>query len=442
MHRLFQRWLEHPQYQHPRPSSATARLERVYCGAQALYWLSLALPTALTVLLAQARGLSLAHVGGVMALYAIVVALCEVPSGLLADALGRKRVALLAYGVQAAALLALLFAFSLPAFLAWAVLSGAGRALASGALEAWFVDALQATDPDADLQPPLARAATAELLALTVGTLAGSLLPDLLGHLPEDGSAVLSPLSSALVAALAVKAVLVAFVARAVRDVRRPAHKRPALSAQLRAIRQRLGHASDLRALLLAALLGGVALAGLETFWQPRFALWWAGGATAAFGLLMAGSFLLGVVGNLASIPLSRALGRRHGVLAGAATLLRAVSLLLLALQTSPIPAAAFFWLVYLQAGVAGSPVKVLLNGRIGATERASLLSVHSLASYLGFALGSLVLGVVAEHGGIPAAWLVAGAALLPCAVIYGGLERGRVGRGAAGGAGLDQHRG
>ena len=42
----------------------------------------------------------------------------------------------------------ILGAFSFPMVLAGFVLNGVGRALSSGALDAWFIDALQAADPD------------------------------------------------------------------------------------------------------------------------------------------------------------------------------------------------------------------------------------------------------------------------------------------------------
>ena len=54
----------------------------------------------------------------------------------MADALGRKRAFLLGGALNAVARLVFLLAFDLTAFLAYAVVSGAARALSSGALEA------------------------------------------------------------------------------------------------------------------------------------------------------------------------------------------------------------------------------------------------------------------------------------------------------------------
>ena len=135
-----------------------------------LVWFSTALPLALSVLLAQARGLSLFEVGFALGVYSLTIVLLEVPTGGLADSVGRKRVALLAFVLAALYNLAFLLAFSFPALLLAMILYGVSRALSSGALDAWFVDALQAADPQVDLQPALAGAESVSLLALALGT--------------------------------------------------------------------------------------------------------------------------------------------------------------------------------------------------------------------------------------------------------------------------------
>ena len=68
------------------------RIERVYCGVQALLWLSVSLPAALAILLLQARGLDLFEIGLALSVFSLVVAVLEVPSGVWADTIGRKRV--------------------------------------------------------------------------------------------------------------------------------------------------------------------------------------------------------------------------------------------------------------------------------------------------------------------------------------------------------------
>ncbi|MCA9929586.1 MAG: MFS transporter, partial [Anaerolineales bacterium] len=166
------------------------QIKRTYYWAISLFWLATALPIALQVLLLQARGFTLFQLGIGMAVYSLTIVLLEVPTGGLADAVGRKRVALIAYTLMAITSAALLAAFTFPTLIVGFILYGAGRALASGALDAWFVDALQAVDADVALQPAFAKAGTFTLLALGIGALLGSAVPRLFHNLPAEGTAV------------------------------------------------------------------------------------------------------------------------------------------------------------------------------------------------------------------------------------------------------------
>lgn len=81
----------------------TYGLECVYYLSNALLWFATALPAALLVLLLQDRGVTLLQVGFYYGVYALTVAVLEVPSGMLADSWGRKRTVLLAYTLLSAA---------------------------------------------------------------------------------------------------------------------------------------------------------------------------------------------------------------------------------------------------------------------------------------------------------------------------------------------------
>ena len=92
-------------------------IQRVYYLVLSLHWFSTALPLALLVLLHQTRGLDLFQVGLLMGAYSLTIVLLEVPTGGLADSIGRKKVTLLAYGFTLLSGGIFLFAFSFPAFL-------------------------------------------------------------------------------------------------------------------------------------------------------------------------------------------------------------------------------------------------------------------------------------------------------------------------------------
>ena len=127
------------------------RIKRSYYLVTFLFWFATILPGAVSVLLVQARGLDLFQIGIFLGIYSLTIVLLEIPTGGLADAVGRKRVTVFALLFILASLITFLFAFSLPLFLLYALLAGAGRALVSGALEAWFIDSLLDAEPGADL---------------------------------------------------------------------------------------------------------------------------------------------------------------------------------------------------------------------------------------------------------------------------------------------------
>ena len=396
----------------------------MYYLIKGLFWFAAALPAALYILLLQNRGVTLGEIGLFYGLYAIIVAFLEVPSGMLADLWGRKPVALLGYALATAAQLALFFAFTPALLLLWALLSGSGRALTSGALEAWFVDAVEEAAPGTEMQPLFAKAETVELLALTLGTLIGGALPKLFARLPEG--AVLSPLSVVLLVSVAVGGVLFVVALWGVCETRPAQTKQQVVRArfsELLTTAFNLGRQPVLRLLFGGALLGGFALAGLETFWQPRFADL-LGPDTPLLSVILAGSFGAGMLGNLASTPLCRFLGGRYALVSALTQALGGAAFVALALQTRSVPAVLLFWLVYLTLGISSSPRQTLLNRAVSSSARAALLSVASLMTYLGFFAGSVVLGRIAEQVSVAAAWGVAGVIFTLAVRFYVRLEQ------------------
>ncbi len=406
------------------------RTEIIYNLTTALFWVGVGLPLPLAIVLMQARGMDLFQVGLLTSIFALTVAALELPTGGLADAIGRKRVTLLAYAFLLLKDLVFLLAFSFPVFIVSSVLNGVGRALASGALDAWFIDRLQDADPEIDIQPYLARAGTVSSFAIALSTLLGGVIASLFGGLPEEGSAVFTPIAMTIVAAVLVQAVNLVIVTVFVQEERRqvegnetwgfrevPGVIKEALTLSL--------NNPVLRLLFLATAVSGFALASVETFWQPRFAelLGGSDGHRVLFGALMMGGFLAGMVGSLASIPVTRLLGRRYALVGAVFEGLGGGLLILLAAQGTVAGAAALFWLFYFGRSVGASPLGKVQNDEIPKERRSSMLSVASLVSYAGFFSGSAVLGFIADRASIGVAWTVAGTLLVVSTLLYVRIE-------------------
>jgi MFS family permease len=145
--------------------SATRRL----VALTVLRWLPVGLTTPITVLLAQSRGLSLAEIGVLFTVHGAVVVVLELPTGGLADVLGRRPVVVAGAVLYLLSCLVFATATSFPAFLAAILLLGLGRTLDSGPVEAWYVDTVHRIDPAADVAPGLARHSAADGGSLAVG---------------------------------------------------------------------------------------------------------------------------------------------------------------------------------------------------------------------------------------------------------------------------------
>ena len=197
-------------------SSARRRcVRRRYHVMLALRWIPSGLFVTVFVLLMQERGLSLAEIGLGAATQGIVMLVLELPSGGLADTLGRRPVLLLAgcLGITASSLLLVADDVALLA-VAFAV-QGASRALDSGTLQAWFVDAVLAVDPSPPLERDLARGDVTTCASIGAGALLGSAIVRL------DGLPSVDPLVAPLAVAIVVQAVGVVAVGLLVDEPRR-----------------------------------------------------------------------------------------------------------------------------------------------------------------------------------------------------------------------------
>ena len=238
-------------------SALTVRqVRRRYLTLYGLRWLPTGLMIPVMILLMQERGLSLPQIGLVSTAQGLLVLALELPTGGLADALGRRPV-LLAAGVlnlASLALFAVADSFWL-FFVVWA-LQGVYRALDSGPLESWYVDATLAADPEAEYERGLGYAGT--VIGGAIG--GGALLSGGLIALGPIGpvSALTVPVLAAIVAQAAA---LVALVVLLVEE--RPATGFAALRASVVQAPRMIGQAVGLlrRSRVLLALVT------VELFW-------------------------------------------------------------------------------------------------------------------------------------------------------------------------------
>ena len=396
----------------------TGGLTRRFVVLRALRWLPLGLVLPFLVITPQARGLSLGAIGAVFAVHSAVAIALEVPSGALADLIGRRRVLLGGAALTAVSLLIFAAAESVLAFMASAGLLAAGRALISGSLEAWYVDSLRLLDPAAPLSHGLSRGAAAEGLALAVGSLVAGALVTLAGPAHGGGGAFSGYGIAALAGALAAVAYLVAIAVLVDEGDRRA----PA-AGRAEPVRRQVAHifatARDeftgsvaVRVVVVTGVALGMSFTAVELLWQPHLADLISDPDThgVAFGALAAGSMLAAAVGAWLSPRVKSRAGLRSGYLLVLG--LGAVCVALLGVPDTVAMFVVLYLLAYLSMGLTDPIHFELLNDSVGPTARATLISAEALATQGGALVANLGVGALASSQGTAFVWAVAGSLL------------------------------
>src|SRR6266545_768089 len=155
-------------------------VERTYLALTLLTTLAASFIWGINTLCLLDAGLSNAEAFAANAFFTVGQVLFEVPTGVVADARGRRFSYVLGAGTLLLSTLLYLVMWQVHAPLwGWAIASillGLGFTFFSGATEAWLVDALQATGFQGHLDHVFGRAQTVGGAAMLAGTVAGGLV--------------------------------------------------------------------------------------------------------------------------------------------------------------------------------------------------------------------------------------------------------------------------
>ena len=149
------------------------------CLFQTWHFFILGLIIPVLVLFQLERGLSLIQIGFNMALFSCVVIILEIPSGILADSVGQKKVYILSVCLKIIAITIPMLSSNIPLISLTFMLMGAGRAFSSGSLESIFINKISLSGGEMDLEKLITRTQIFIPLGLALGALLGGWLPDL-----------------------------------------------------------------------------------------------------------------------------------------------------------------------------------------------------------------------------------------------------------------------
>ena len=157
------------------------RIIAAYLSMTTIFTLAASLIWAInTIFLIELGGLTLFQVMLINAIYTVGQMVFEVPTGVVADTIGRKASILLSLGTLIVSTLLYVvtprFGWGFAGFAVASVIIGLGYTFQSGAIDAWLVDALDASGFELPKDRVFARGQIASSAGMLVGSLAGGLL--------------------------------------------------------------------------------------------------------------------------------------------------------------------------------------------------------------------------------------------------------------------------
>lgn len=390
-----------------------AAANRAFLTLTATRWLPVGLVVGLFPLWALERGLSVSETLLASSLAGFVIFVLELPTSGFADAFGRRPVFVAAAVVNVIASGAYLIADSFWMFALAAGLTGVFRALDSGPLEAWFVDTVHATLPDADVDQSL----SAEGTVIGVSIASGALLSG--GLVFWDPLPVSSALLLPFVVFTALNVVhLVAVLAlleeprthldaTGARRAVRSAKEAPTV---VREGLRMLATNKVLRGLTLVEIFWCAAMVVFEAFQPIRLAELL--GSEEQAGALMGpvasvgwGVFALGSA--LAGLASGRIGVARTAILA---RILNGIGAVVMGLVAGPAALIAAYLLTYSLHGSGGPAHSSLLHREAQARNRATVLSMNSMVAFGAFTILSPLIGLLAGAASNQVAMVTAGA--------------------------------
>lgn len=385
---------------------AARRIQRIYLVLMLGNTLAASFIWGINTLFLLDAGLSNLEAFAANAFFTAGMVIFEIPTGVIADSVGRRASYLLGTLTLAAStvLYWLMWLWAAP-FWAWAavsVLLGLGFTFFSGAVEAWLVDALRASGYDGELEPVFAKGMVVSGSAMLLGSVAGGII----AQVTDLGVPFL------LRAAVLVTMFVVASVV--MRDVGFTPDRSEGPAKAVRTLFRSsltygLGNRPVRFVMLAAPFTAGV---GVYVFYalQPYLLeLWGDEKAYSIAGLAAAIVAASQIAGGFLS-PVVRRLFRKRTttILLSAA----AGALLLISLGfTRSFWVALLLLTVWGLVAAVGGPVRqAYLNDLIPSRQRATVLSFDSLMGNVGGVVVQPALGRTADLMGYPLSLAVSGA--------------------------------
>jgi len=371
-------------------------LVAVSTGASSMIW-------GINTLFLLDAGLGIGQTFAANAFFTAGMVLFEVPTGVVADTVGRRTSYLLGTAtlIGTTVLYLLLWRAHAP-FLWWAIVSmllGLGFTFFSGATEAWLVDGLHATGYTGSLDAAFAKGQVVNGIAMMAGTIGGGVL------------AQLTNLGTPYVVRAALLLLTFVVAARSMRDIGFTPKARGSVRGEMAGIvRASLRHGLLDRRVRWVMLAGpftaGATVYGFYAAQPYLLQLYGHTGSYAIAGLSAGIVAAAQIAGGASAASVARVFRDRIGILIGAITA-SGVVIAVIGLVTS-FGVALVLLMLWGTLFAAMSPVRqAYLNSHIPSAQRATVLSFDSLLGSAGGVVIQPVLGRSADAWGYGPAYLL-----------------------------------
>lgn len=383
------------------------KIINTYMTLAGMYTFAASLIWSVNTLFLLDAGLPIGEVFLANAMFSAGMVLFEIPTGVVADTLGRRVSYLLSVAILGATTVLYVLAAQAEAglivFGAISVFMGLGFTFYSGALEAWLVDALNAVGQRSNLDQVFARGNQVSGAAMFVGTISGGFLGQVNLAIPFVARAILLAVVFVVAGKLMHE---IGFTPKALQLNEVPKQMRQQAAV---GIGEGWGNQS-LRLLMIAGAMRGIFFGWAFYAAQPYFLELLEKDAVWVVGLVTAGVSLATIAGNQIVHLLTKACGRRTTMLLGA-SVISTVASITIGVTTNFYVAVAGLLVVAGALGVVSPVRQALLHQETSSEHRATVVSFDAMVSSVGGVGGQIGLGAVSDARSFGAGYVVGGSA-------------------------------
>lgn len=387
-------------------------MNKLYQSILFIYHFSLGLVVPVLNLILLDCGATLQTLPLLYMVIAVTVLCFELPSGICADLLGRKKVFLISCILNFLSFFILIFVKqNLPLLILIIVLYGIGRAFSSGSIDALIIDQTLDRNGNEYLPKITSRLSIIEGTGLSLGSIAGGVLAQL------SADRVYNLLGRSVLI-LAVMVLCQLFIGED--EVSKKEHKSLKYHVQQGAKAVLTNY--KFAFVVAGGFFAGLFLSAIETYWQPAFVditsnqnREWLLGMIPFFG------FLAVTAGNLFSQRLmDKHKANQMGIYLISRGIL-AILLIVFALQKNSISFVAGYAGIYLMLGISNISESTIINLYTPNHMRASILSLFSFVTQIGLMCASLISSIAINRLHFSGVWIIM-ASLLGAYIIFGAI--------------------